>query len=300
MIIVRLIKEGWELFKKRKLITFVLVFISFLISFLVLLSIILFYFSSEFIDFLKTKLDFSIYFREETSKEDIDKLKNILENFNGVEEVIYVSKESAFEDFQKKYISNPIITKSLAELNVNPLVDYLIVKAKNPGVYNEIAKYLETSPYRAVIDFLTYTENKNIIERFINISKQVNFIIFIFLILVFIFAFFLILNLTLLTIYSQKEEIEVFRLIGAPNYFIRLPFIVFNLISSLLGYIIAEGFFVLFLLKTRDFWKQLLITLNPEMFFYNNFFLINGSLIFFIIFINIFASIVAMSKYLKI
>ncbi|GIW65625.1 MAG: hypothetical protein KatS3mg094_144 [Candidatus Parcubacteria bacterium] len=300
MIFARLIKEGWELFKRKKIITFVLIFVSFLTSLLFFINITLFYFSNEIINFLKTKLDFSIYFREGTDREDINKLKNILENFNGVSEVIFVSKESAFEDFQKKYISNPIIIKSLIELNVNPLVDYLVVKAKKPEVYDEISKYLENSPYRATIDFLTYSENKNIIERFIKVSKQINFIIFIFLILILVFVFFLILNLTLLTVYSQREEIEVFRLIGTPNYFIRIPFIIFNLITSFLGYLIANGIFIFFLIMTRDFWKQILIVLNPEFFFFNNFFIINGLIIVFIIFMNIFASIVAMSKYLKI
>ncbi|MCS7184249.1 MAG: permease-like cell division protein FtsX [Patescibacteria group bacterium] len=300
MVLGRLIKEGWELFKRKKIITFVLIFISFLMSFLILVGLSVFYFSNELVDFLKTKLDFSVYFKDNTSREDIVKLKNILENFNGVEEVVLISKESAFEDFQRKYIANPIIIKSLVELNINPLVDYLIIRAKQPEVYNEIAKYLETSPYRAIIDFLTYSENKNVIERFIKVSNQFKFIILIFLILIFIFTFLIILNLTLLTIYSQKDDIEVFRLIGAPNYFIRLPFVIFNLISSFLGFLIAEFAFVFFLIRTRDFWKQLITTLNPELFFYHNFLTINLSILFFLFLINIFATMTAMSKYLKI
>lgn len=299
MILIRLIKEGWELFKRKKLITFVLVFISFLISFIILSSISGFYFSNELIDFLRSKLDFSIYFKDQTSREDINKLKNILENFNGVDEVIFISKESAFEDFKRKYISNPIIVKSLIELNINPLVDYLVIRSKNAETYNEIAKYLESSPYRATIDFLTYSENKNVIERFIKLSNQFKFVIFIFLIVIFIFTFLIILNLTLLVMFSQKEEIEVFRLIGAPNYFIRLPFIISNLISSFLGYLIAEGVFIFFLMKTKDFWQQIISTLNPQIFFYNYFFIINLSILIFLILINLIATFIAMEKYLK-
>jgi cell division transport system permease protein len=300
MILLASIKEGWELFKRKKLITAVLIFISFLMSFLIFVGIMIFYFSNELIDFLKSKMDFSIYFKDQTSREDINKLKNILENFNGVEEVIFVSKESAFEDFQKKYIANPIITKSLVELNINPLVDYLVVKANKPEIYSELAKYLESSPYRAIIDFLTYSENKSVIDKFIRISNQFKFIILIFLIFLFIFTFLVILNSTLLTIFSQKEQIEVFRLIGAPNYFIRLPFIISNLISSFVGYLIAEGVFIIFLIRTKDFWKQIIATLNPEFFFYNNFLIINLIILLFLIVINLVATTIATEKYLKI
>jgi len=300
MILLRLIKEGWEIFKKRKLITFVLVFISFLTSFLILSGLIVFNFSNELIEFLKSKLDFSVYFKEEASREDINKLKNILENFNGVEEVVFITKETAFEDFQKKYIANPIITKSLVELNINPLVDYLVIKAKDTKVYNDIANYLESSPYRAIIDFLTYSENKNVIERFIKASAQLKFLVLIFLILILIFTFLIILNLTLLTIYSQKEEIEILRLVGAPNYFIRLPFIIFNFLCSFIGFLVAEGLFILLLIRTNNFWKQLIANLNPQLFFYENFFLINFTLLAFIIFINLVATLLSMSKYLKV
>jgi cell division transport system permease protein len=104
----------------------------------------------------------------------------------------------------------------------------------------------------------------------------------------------------LLSIFSQKDEIEVLRLIGAPNYFIRLPFIVFNLISSILGFIIAQIFFVFFIFKTSDFWKQLLITLQPINFYLNNFWLINLSILGFLLITNIIASTLAIQKYLKI
>jgi len=298
--IIKSFVEGWILFKKRKLITFVLVFISFLLSFFILSGIFIYYVSNEIVSYLRSRLDFSIYFKEETDREDINKLKNILEDFNGVKEVIFVTKESAFEEFQKKYIANPSIVKSLIELNINPLIDYLIIRADDVKIYSDIANYLETSPYRALIDFTTYSENKRVIDRFASVSNYLNFVILILAIIILLFTFLIIFNLTLLSIFSQKDEIEVLRLIGAPNYFIRLPFMIFNLISSILGFIIAEIFFVLFIFKTSDFWKQLLITLQPINFYFNNFWIINLSLLGFLFIINIIASTIAVQKYLKV
>ena len=298
--IIKSFVEGWILFKKRKLISFVLVFISFLLSSFILSGIFIYYLSNEIVSYLRSRLDFSIYFKEETNREDINKLKNILEGFNGVKEVIFITKESAFEEFQKKYIANPSIVKSLIELNINPLIDYLIVRADDVKIYSDIASYLETSPYRVLIDFTTYSENKRVIDRFASVSNYLNLVILIFSVVILLFTFLIVFNLTLLSIFSQKDEIEVLRLIGAPNYFIRLPFIVFNLISSILGFIIAQIFFVFFIFKTSDFWKQLLITLQPINFYLNNFWLINLAILGFLLITNIIASTLAIQRYLKI
>ncbi len=298
--IIKSFVEGWILFKKRKLISFVLVFISFLLSSFILSGIFIYYLSNEIVSYLRSRLDFSIYFKEETNREDINKLKNILEGFNGVKEVIFITKESAFEEFQKKYIANPSIVKSLIELNINPLIDYLIVRADDVKIYSDIASYLETSPYRVLIDFTTYSENKRVIDRFASVSNYLNLVILIFSVVILLFTFLIVFNLTLLSIFSQKDEIEVLRLIGAPNYFIRLPFIVFNLISSILGFIIAQIFFVFFIFKTSDFWKQLLITLQPVNFYLNNFWLINLAILGFLLITNIIASTLAIQRYLKI
>jgi cell division transport system permease protein len=298
--IIKSFVEGWILFKKRKLISFVLVFISFLLSSFILSGVFIYYLSNEIVSYLRSRLDFSIYFKEETNREDINKLKNILEGFNGVKEVIFITKESAFEEFQKKYIANPSIVKSLIELNINPLIDYLIVRADDVKIYSDIASYLETSPYRVLIDFTTYSENKRVIDRFASVSNYLNLVILIFSVVILLFTFLIVFNLTLLSIFSQKDEIEVLRLIGTPNYFIRLPFIVFNLISSILGFIIAQIFFVFFIFKTSDFWKQLLITLQPINFYLNNFWLINLAILGFLLITNIIASTLAIQRYLKI
>lgn len=300
MLLGRIFKEGFELFKTKNLISLVNVFIFFLTTFFILFFILIYYVINEGTDYVKTKLDFTVYFKETTSREDIDKLISILESFNGVDKVIFVTKERALEEFQRKFITNPTIVKALNELKINPFVDYLIVRADNVEVYEEISKYLESSPYRATIDFLTYSENKEVINRFIKISNQIRLALILFIILIGIFASLIIFNSTLLTIYSQRDEIEIFRLIGAPNYFIRLPFIIFQYISGFLGFLIAEGLFILFLVKIRDFWKNILVTINPEIFYFVNFWNINIAILIFILIISTISTSLALQKYLKI
>ncbi|MEM5881814.1 MAG: permease-like cell division protein FtsX [Candidatus Aenigmatarchaeota archaeon] len=300
MLIIRILREGFGLFRNKTLISLVNIFITFLTTLFIFIVVISYYVMNEGIEYVKTKLDFTVYFKENTSREDINKLKNILENFQGVRRVNFITKETAWQEFQTKFLANPTILKALNELKINPFVDYLVIKADKPEVYEEVASYLEHSPYRAIIDFLTYSENREVINRFIKISTQLKYSLAIFLILIVGFNALIIFNSTLLSIYSQKEEIEIFRLIGAPNYFIRLPFLISQLISLIIGFLLAQGVFILILIKTRGFWRNILVTLNPELFYFINFWQINLLLFFFLFLITIISSSIAIQKYLKI
>jgi cell division protein FtsX len=89
-------------------------------------------------------------------------------------------------------------------------------------------------------------------------------------------------------------------LVGAPNYYIALPFGIFNIISAFLGFILSEACVILVLIKTDNFWNKIVSSLNPNLFFYQNFFIINLSIFGFILLINIISSLIAIQKYLKI
>jgi len=298
--LIRIIKEGWGIFKRQKIITFANIFVTFLMCIFIFIGIFSYYFLNESIEYVKDRLDFSIYFKDEADKNDILKLKNIIENFQNVERVTYVTKEEALANFQKKFISNPILVKALNELKINPFVDYIIVRAKTPEAYDEIANYVESSPYRAIIDFLTYSENRNVILRFIHFSNYLKFFVAIFLGIILLFSLLIIFNLTLLAIYSQREEIEIFKLIGASNFFIRTPFILSNFISSFVGFMLAEIFIFITLLRTKEFWPKILYSFNPLGYYLENFWMINLNLLGFILISILISTLIALQKYLKV
>lgn len=298
--LLRIIKEGWELFKRRKIITFANIFVTFLMSIFIFIGIFSNYFLNESIEYVKNRLDFSIYFKDDANKEDILKLKNIIENFQNVEKVTYVTKEEALVSFQKKFLSNPVLVKALNELKINPFVDYIIVRAKTPEAYDEIAKYVENSPYRAIIDFLTYSENRNAILRFIHFSNYLKIFVNAFIGIILLFSLLIIFNLTLLTIYSQKEEIEIFKLIGASNFFIRTPFILSNFLASFVGFLLAEFLIFVILIRTKNFWTNILYSFNPLAYYLDNFWMINLGILGFLLISILISSFIALQKYLKV
>lgn len=297
--IFKIIQDGWKIFRTRKLVSLVDFLTILLVSLFVWSGVFLFYFTNQGLKYVEQKLDFSIYFKAETPPEDSKKLQAILENLPKVERVIYVSKNEALQNFQKEAQKNPVISKALNELKINPLVDYLIVRAETPDAYQQVADYIDKSPYRPLVDFITYSENQKIIERFIGISKKIQLAILAFLLLIVVFGAFIIFTTTLIAIYAQKEEIEVLRLIGASNWFIRMPFLVFTLIVSLLAYFLSFLIVVISTSRLNSFIGLLLPQADLMQFLLDNFWLLHLYLFGFILLINLVSTFVAMQKYLK-
>ncbi len=299
-ILKKIFRLGHELLVQEKTITIVNLGTTIIISFFIWMGFLSFYFFNQVISYLQERLDFSIYFKSDIQKEDIQKIKKILENFPEVNEVVLVTQEEAFKKFQKEIKTNPVISRALGELNINPLVDYLIVKAKSPETYSKIADYLEKSPYKTYIDYITYFENQKVIKKVISISNQMKVFLSVFILAILALSTLIIFNTILVSIYSQKEDIEILRLIGASNWFIRGPFLIYSFLISLFGYIISLGILVFFFDKTSNFWLSLISNFHPSSFLFDNFFLLNGIAFSIILFINWSATFMALEKYLKI
>ena len=115
----------------------------------------------------------------------------------------------------------------------NPLNDVFVIKTKNPTDTMKVAKQIEKLEY---VTSVKYGQGK--VEQlfsFIKISRNVGLILIVGLLFT---AMFLISNTIKITIIARKREIEIMRLVGATNSFIRWPFFLEGLWLGILGAII--------------------------------------------------------------
>ncbi|BCX15139.1 MAG: hypothetical protein KatS3mg097_031 [Candidatus Parcubacteria bacterium] len=298
--LIKTTKAAYNIFRHEKIITIVNIGITIVIAFFLWSSILSFEFLNKTIVFLEDKLNFSIYFNKNTPPEEINKIQRILENYNGVTEVTLVTREMAIEKFKNQIAGEPIILKALQEVNINPLNDYLIVKADNPEVYGRIADYLQSSPNKNFIESINYAENRKIIDKIVNVSKKFQLMSVTIISIIAFLSLLIIFNTTLVSIYSQKDYIEILRLIGAGNWFIRLPFLINSFFVVLTGYVIFFILFWIFLSQTYSFWLQLMPNFNPKAFIWNNIVYLNLSIFSIILIMNWIGNFLAIRKYLKI
>ncbi|GBD34428.1 Cell division protein FtsX [bacterium HR35] len=292
--------EGSNLFVNEASLTFINIITTLVIAFSLWGLVFTFYFSNSLKDYLQNRLDFSIYFKNNITSEEIEKIQKIISSFPGVKKVTLITQEMAFEKLQKESQVNPVIERALKELKTNPLVDYLVVEAENSEVYLKISDYLLKSPFNSKIDYLSYFENKKIIERAISFSNNLKILMLGVILVVCLFSVLIIFNTIYISFYSLKEEIEILQLLGASNWFIRLPFLFYVFYFTFVGYVLFLGLFIIFLEKTKNFWSLIISNFSPYFFVLDNFFPLNFYIFSFIILLNLISAFLVLQKYFKV
>ncbi len=210
---------------------------------LIILSVLslLFVITNSSVKTIQERVDISAYFKNGLAESQIFVIRDQIQQDSRIEQVRYVSAEEALAKFKQDHQNDPLLLESVSELNENPLPATLQIKATKLEDYPEVAKMLGEERYSAAIEKVNFEDNRVLIDRLNNLLK---FIITVGIILIAVFssiAVLVIFNTITLTIYNRKEEVEIMRLVGATNWYIRGPFIIEALIYSILATIITSS-----------------------------------------------------------
>lgn len=249
------------------------------------------------INTVESKMDLEVYFKPATAEDDILDIKREIAKMPEVKEVQYISTSEALQIFYK---NNPTLYGVVAEGD-NPLNASLKINLYKPTQDLEtVNKIFAAGKYSALVDKTSY--KGDIMSRFINFRYYIR-LFGIALILVFLVtSLIVVLNTIRMNIYTRREEIEIMRLVGATNWYIRWPFILEGAFYGFVSMIIAS--IALFIgLK--------LASPHIQVFFgeySNNFFnslntyglVILGWQFLISIFVGVVSSTIAISRYLKV
>jgi cell division transport system permease protein len=296
----RIFKMGWQSFCRDggTVIAniFILVLTISLISSLFLSREV----SQFLISKIEEKVDVSAYFKEEIQEDEIFRVREELSRMPEVKSVKYVSREEALEDFTKRHEDDPVLMKSLEEIGQNPFLASLNIRATESSQYESIVTFLGGADFEDLIEKVDYYQRKPVIERIFSITGSIEkfgLFLSIFLVLV---SFLIVLNTIRLAIYNFREEIEIQRLVGASNWFIRGPFLVQGIIAGGLSALIALFIFILSCWALSPKIEFLFSDLNIWTYFTQNFFIILLIQLVTGIGLGIISSTIAIRKYLKI
>lgn len=186
---------------------------------------------------IREKIDLTVTFNDSAKEEQILGLQNLLSSRSDTKMVKYISKDEAYENWLKLQTSEKV--KNLVTRDNNPLPRSLQVKASNPESLESIANFISGPDYQEMVRTISYQKNKHLIERLISITKFVKKIGWILSATFVAISILVILNTIRLTIFTRREEIEIMRLVGANNSFIRIPFLIEGLLYGFLATLLA-------------------------------------------------------------
>lgn len=239
----KVIDTGWTNFKRNSFLSVAATGMTALTLILFLGLLSLQFLSSQIITNLEEKIDVSAYFTQDATEDQILEVKKDLEGQPDVANVAYVSRDKALSEFKERHSQDELIQESLSELEFNPLAASLNIKAQNAFQYASIAQFLEGNRFRNVIEKIDFYENQAVIDRIHNITSGVkSWGLAGVLILAFI-AILVTFNTVRLTIFNQKQEIEIMRLVGASNWQIRGPYLAEGGLYGLFAAFIALAVF---------------------------------------------------------
>ncbi|MDO4964248.1 MAG: permease-like cell division protein FtsX, partial [Streptococcus gallolyticus] len=150
---------------------------------------------------------------------------------SGVESVTYSSKDEQLEKLQQTYGDD----WSLFDGDSNPLQDVYIVEADSPSDVKKVAKKIANIEGVESVDYGGSNS-----DQLFSIAKFIRTWGFAGTILLVVVAIFLISNTIRMTIMSRQRDIEIMRLVGAKNSYIRGPFFFEGAWVGLLGAIVPS------------------------------------------------------------
>ncbi len=200
---------------------------------------------------VEEKVDINVYFSLTAPESDILALQKDIKSLAEVKETSYISRDKALEAFKEKWKDNTLIMQGLEEIGDNPFPAALNIKAKDPGQYGSITKFLQNknpidNAGTPIISKINYQENKLIIDRLGRIIPAVEKTGSIVALVLVVVAVIVVWNTIRLIIFTARDEISVMKLVGASNIYVRGPLVVsgvmYGIIGATITLVIMAGF----------------------------------------------------------
>ncbi|TML27853.1 MAG: ABC transporter permease [Actinobacteria bacterium] len=187
---------------------------------------------------VRGRLLLDVYLKTDATGADAQRVQGEIQRTPGVKRVQYVSKARAYAAERKR---NP---EAYQLLGVNPLPDTFRVTPTNAGQINHLRDVLAPTvagggrrPIDPAIE--TVRNRRDETNKILSATRVVKLITAMLAILLITASILLISNTIRLSLFARRREVEVMKLVGATDWFIRWPFVIEGVIVGALGGVLA-------------------------------------------------------------
>jgi cell division transport system permease protein len=180
----------------------------------------------------KRELAVHVFIKDEATQKQINQLRVALESNERVKPggITFVSKADALEIMRKR---SPELTENLASNPLPASFDIVPVRGEDTEA---IAKALQSSKLAAIEDIRW---GKEVSQRILAIARAMQIMFAIIVLVLLVASTIMIANTIRLSIFARRREIEVMKLVGATNWFVRGPFMLEGVLTGLAGSLAA-------------------------------------------------------------
>lgn len=201
----------------------------FAISVFALLTII----SVRFISYFESRPQLTIFFKDAATREDIGQIQKQLEDTGKTSLMVYVSKEEALKIYKEQNKNDPIL---LDLVTADILPASIEVQAKEAKHLSDLAGIVKGSELVEEVIF-----QKDIVDTLISWTNAVRYVGLAVIAILVTVSVLVIITIIGIKITVRREEIEIMKLIGASNWFIRAPFLLEGIFYGFIGAAFGGG-----------------------------------------------------------
>jgi len=186
-------------------------------------------------DRLSDDLRLIVYLEEEPGTEMKEQLRRKIENFDDVEEIIFISKAMAYERFAAQLGDDSDVLADMPEDFLPASIE--VVPLQTLRGYNQIklfSEYLASLPGTEKVQY-----GQEWVERFYYFTRLLTIVVLLSGTLLILTATFMVAYTIRLTIMGRRDELELLKLVGATNSYIRTPFLIEGILQGFMGSIIG-------------------------------------------------------------
>jgi len=181
-------------------------------------------------DHVKSQLEVKVFFVDGVTGKQVNTVGAYLGKDTRIKEYQFVSKTEALKRMQRKY---PQLT---ANLPSNPLPASFEITPTRAEDVKAIASDLRLQKFKGIEKV---KDGQQTSKRILQVGKWIWIVFVVMVVVLLIASVILIANTIRLSIFSRRREIEVMKLVGATNWFVRGPFMLEGLLCGLAGSIAA-------------------------------------------------------------
>ncbi|MSO78538.1 MAG: ABC transporter permease [Acidimicrobiia bacterium] len=226
---------------------------------------------------IKGDVKLEAFMQVHATDQQIADVQAALESDPQVKSVKFLDKEAAFEEFKKIFKEQPELVQ-----NIN--ADSLPVSFRIAPVQAEITPVIQRR-YEAMSGVDEVATPEKAIKGLIDVTDKVQLGLLLLSLILLVSSLFLIVNTIRLATFARRREIEVMKLVGASNWFVRVPFLAEGLAQGLTGAGIAVSAVIALKYAGFDNWFK-----DPDTIF--NRFEVTNSDVLFVAFLVIIAGVV--------
>ena len=250
---------------------------------------------------VREKIDLTVFLRDEATPDQVKQLQANIQTFDNVAEVRYVSKTDALERLRTSSKDGEQLAKTATEIG-NPLPASLEVRTETLENLDSLNSQIKADSGAIIVASTSNDDSdvrRKVVDRIVSISSGVSKVGTVISVAFLLISLMIIFNTIRMAIFTRREEIEIMKLVGATNWYIRGPFLIEGAMYGIIGATIAMAITLPLINVARPLFTSYFNASDVVTFVTDRIFLVTIAMYTLGIVIGTLSSFLAISRHLK-